>query len=139
MAVFIVLWPYLLTTKLRCLQKNNIGHTIIHIKNGQNLFNNIYRYNMAISVLKFPGEGCKIAQILAKNNYTLVAVLNSNSNSIYVSSESAALLGKNCEKPNTIHRSDNKVATILIEIMSLHFVSRIFLKKNISIQEKIME
>ena len=28
MAVFIVLWPYLLTTKLRCLQKNNIGHTI---------------------------------------------------------------------------------------------------------------
>ena len=27
MAVFIVLWPYLLTTKLRCLQKNNIVHT----------------------------------------------------------------------------------------------------------------
>ena len=27
MAIFIVLWPYLLTTKLRCLQKNNIGHT----------------------------------------------------------------------------------------------------------------
>ena len=27
MSVFIVLWPYLLTTKLRCLQKNNIGHT----------------------------------------------------------------------------------------------------------------
>ena len=27
MAVFIVLWPYLLTTKLRCLQKNNIEHT----------------------------------------------------------------------------------------------------------------
>ena len=27
MTVFIVLWPYLLTTKLRCLQKNNIGHT----------------------------------------------------------------------------------------------------------------
>ena len=27
MAVFIVLWPYLLTTKLMCLQKNNIGHT----------------------------------------------------------------------------------------------------------------
>ena len=24
---FLVLWPYLLTTKLRCLQKNNIGHT----------------------------------------------------------------------------------------------------------------
>ena len=28
MAIFIVLWPYLLTTKLRCLQKKNIGHTI---------------------------------------------------------------------------------------------------------------
>ena len=28
MTIFIVLWPYLLTTKLRCLQKNNIGHTI---------------------------------------------------------------------------------------------------------------
>ena len=28
MAIFIVLLPYLLTTKLRCLQKNNIGHTI---------------------------------------------------------------------------------------------------------------
>ena len=27
MAIFIVLWLYLLTTKLRCLQKNNIGHT----------------------------------------------------------------------------------------------------------------
>ena len=27
MAVFIVSWPYLLTTKPRCLQKNNIGHT----------------------------------------------------------------------------------------------------------------
>ena len=27
MAIFIVLWPYLLTTKLRCLQKKNIGHT----------------------------------------------------------------------------------------------------------------
>ena len=27
MAIFIVLWPYLSTTKLRCLQKNNIGHT----------------------------------------------------------------------------------------------------------------
>ena len=27
MVIFIVLWPYLLATKLRCLQKNNIGHT----------------------------------------------------------------------------------------------------------------
>ena len=81
----------------------------------------------------FQEKDAKLDRFLAKNNYTLVAVLNSNSNSIYVSSESAALLGKNCEKPNTIHRSDNKVATILIEIMSLHFVSRIFLKKNISI------
>ena len=27
MAVFVFLWPYLSTTKLRCLQKNNIGHT----------------------------------------------------------------------------------------------------------------
>ena len=27
MAVFIVLWPYLLTSKLRYLQKINIGHT----------------------------------------------------------------------------------------------------------------
>ena len=26
MIIFLVLWPYLLTTKLRCLQKNNIGH-----------------------------------------------------------------------------------------------------------------
>ena len=28
MAVFVVLWPYLLTTKLSCLRKNNFGHTI---------------------------------------------------------------------------------------------------------------
>ena len=28
MAVFVVLWPYLLTTKLSYLQKNNFGHTI---------------------------------------------------------------------------------------------------------------
>ena len=27
MAVFVVLWPYLLTTKFSCLQKNNFGHT----------------------------------------------------------------------------------------------------------------
>ena len=28
MAVFVVLWPYLLTTKLSCLRKNNFVHTI---------------------------------------------------------------------------------------------------------------
>ena len=28
MTVFVVLWPYLLTTKLSCLRKNNFGHTI---------------------------------------------------------------------------------------------------------------
>ena len=33
MAVFIVLWPYLPTTKLRCLQKNKIGHTKDGVKN----------------------------------------------------------------------------------------------------------
>ena len=27
MIVFIFIWPYLLTTKLRCLQKNTFGHT----------------------------------------------------------------------------------------------------------------
>ena len=27
MAILVVLWSYLLTTKLSCLQKNNIGHT----------------------------------------------------------------------------------------------------------------
>ena len=27
MAIFVVLWSCLLTTKLRCLQKNNFGHT----------------------------------------------------------------------------------------------------------------
>ena len=27
MAIFIVIWPYLLTTKLRCLLKNNNGHS----------------------------------------------------------------------------------------------------------------
>ena len=27
MAVFIILWPSLLTTKLSCLQRNNFGHT----------------------------------------------------------------------------------------------------------------
>ena len=31
MAFFIVSWPYLLTTKLRCLQKNKFGHTIADI------------------------------------------------------------------------------------------------------------
>ena len=28
MVIFLVLWPYLLTFKLRYLQKNDIGHTI---------------------------------------------------------------------------------------------------------------
>ena len=27
MAIFVILWSYLLTTKLSCLQKNNFGHT----------------------------------------------------------------------------------------------------------------
>jgi hypothetical protein len=29
MAVFVVLWPYLITTKLSCWQKNNFWHTIV--------------------------------------------------------------------------------------------------------------
>ena len=33
MAVFVVLWPYLLTTKLSCLQKNNFGHTVLGMYN----------------------------------------------------------------------------------------------------------
>ena len=32
LAIFIVLWPYLLTDKLRCLQKNNIGHTNVSVE-----------------------------------------------------------------------------------------------------------
>ena len=32
MAVLIVLWPYLLTSKLRCLQKNNTGHTKLGVE-----------------------------------------------------------------------------------------------------------
>ena len=28
MAILVLLWPYLLTTKLSCLQKNNFGHNI---------------------------------------------------------------------------------------------------------------
>ena len=36
MAIFIVLWSCLLTTKLSCLQKNNFGHTIHHT--GQKFF-----------------------------------------------------------------------------------------------------
>ena len=28
MAIFVVFWSYLLTTTLKCLQKNNFGHTI---------------------------------------------------------------------------------------------------------------
>ena len=31
MALFIVFWPYLLITKLRCLQKNNFGHTKVEL------------------------------------------------------------------------------------------------------------
>ena len=38
MAVFIVLWPYLLTTKLRCLQKNNIRQTIPQCNTLENLW-----------------------------------------------------------------------------------------------------
>ena len=29
MAILVVLWPHLLTTKLSCLQKKNFGHTIL--------------------------------------------------------------------------------------------------------------
>ena len=43
MIVFIVLWPYLLTTKLRCLQRKNIGHTIknMHINKKRKCKRNI--------------------------------------------------------------------------------------------------
>jgi hypothetical protein len=36
MAISIVLWPYLLTTKIRWLQKNNIGHTNSGIELNEN-------------------------------------------------------------------------------------------------------
>ena len=32
MAIFTVLWSYLLTTKLSCLQKNNFGHTTAYLR-----------------------------------------------------------------------------------------------------------
>ena len=31
MAVFIVLWPSLLTTKLKSVIRHNLGHSIVHI------------------------------------------------------------------------------------------------------------
>ena len=34
MAVFIVLWPYLLTTKLRSVICHNLGHSKVHVWNG---------------------------------------------------------------------------------------------------------
>jgi hypothetical protein len=30
MAIFIVIWPYLLTTKLRFVIRHNLGHSIAH-------------------------------------------------------------------------------------------------------------
>ena len=49
MAVFIVLWPYLLTTKLRCLQKNNIGHT----SDGVTLYRDYWPFSKSIKNVQF--------------------------------------------------------------------------------------
>ena len=39
MAVFIVLWPYLLTTKLKSVIRHNLGHSNIHINYHKSLEN----------------------------------------------------------------------------------------------------
>ena len=56
MAAFIVLWPYLLTTKHRCLQKNNIGHTNLppfastSFKSSQNKFL-MFAFSASVNVI----------------------------------------------------------------------------------------
>ena len=57
MAVFIVLWPYLLTTKLRCLQRKNIGHTTLPVRkscpsNFGKQMGTIFRYSSSSSSIK---------------------------------------------------------------------------------------
>ena len=47
MAVFVVLWSCLLTTKLSCLQKNNFGHTMHHT--GQKVFKVAIEYRKVAS------------------------------------------------------------------------------------------
>ena len=53
MPVFIVLWPYLLTTKLRCLQKKNIGHTNLLLTIIHNFVEVIYKLPQKLCLPKF--------------------------------------------------------------------------------------
>ena len=36
MAIFIVLWPYLITTKLRFVIRHNLGHSKVAVRNDEN-------------------------------------------------------------------------------------------------------
>ena len=64
MAVFIVLWPYLLTTKLRCLQKNNIGHTIMQCPDNKEkkylpILTTLFPFNTEMPPFSFESKSCK--------------------------------------------------------------------------------
>jgi hypothetical protein len=65
MAVFAVLWPYLLTTKLSCLHKNNFGHTMARSMMTLNfqLMEQTLLQGMAIPVVEFSREGYKIRNV----------------------------------------------------------------------------
>ena len=66
MAFFVVLWSYLLTTKLSCLQKNNFGHTKLGM--------HISRHDLygSQSQVAHSNPSCMFGH---KTNVTVVAIL----------------------------------------------------------------
>ena len=73
MAVFILLWPYLSTTKLRCFQKNNIEQTLLQIYSTfliykKNTFSTIWNIfvqcvTTTLSYRVSHSEECKVNQL----------------------------------------------------------------------------
>ena len=72
MAVFIVLWPYLLTTKLRSVIRHNLGHSNLQPPTGKNkllsvtnrLQTNYYRlcYRLCIETKKLKKNDQKLIE-----------------------------------------------------------------------------
>ena len=82
MAVFVVLWPYLLTTKLSFLKKNNFGHTmhglLIHIFGAviSNVNKHLKRYRNFLGICSLLGKKIYINLLYPRfwNSTTNIAI-----------------------------------------------------------------
>ena len=71
MAIFVVLWPYRLTTKLSCLQKDSFGHTnaLVHCTAlptpAREVLNVVAKYELTVLLYYFD-KSCFFSCLLKK-------------------------------------------------------------------------